>query len=366
MTVSYSPTKPGPRYGAVVLYASTGAPSATAYLQGGGTSPQVSFDPGLQLNNIAGLDPLYLAADSIGDILYWETGIGIVVQPVAQGRNGAIGPIVRSGATGLVVDGAGNVLVSNSNVSFINNGVPEPSFLVEQNLFNPYYPAATGDPTANYAVSVHYGSGISNAGLAIDGGGNFFFTDPNNNLVFMAKFTGGGYDISSIGSGFSNPTALAVDAGGAVYVADTNNNQIVKEAPANGTYTQSVVLTGLTAPSNLAVDSAGALYIPQTVSVLKETLTNGAYVSAVVPYNNVYALAVDPSGNVFFQNCGSTGACFIDEIDVADAPTLSFATTAIGSTSSDSPQTVTIVNNGNAPLTFSTPGARRRLLPASL
>jgi Abnormal spindle-like microcephaly-assoc'd, ASPM-SPD-2-Hydin/NHL repeat len=361
VTVSFSPTKPGPRYGAVVLYASTGAPSATAYLQGGGTSPQVSFSPGMQLNNIAGLDPLYLAADSIGDILYWENGIGIMIQPVAQGRNGAIGPVATAGASGLGVDGAGNVLVSNSNVSFINNGVEEPSFLVEQNIFNPYYlPAVNANPNAsgkNYSPGAQYGSGISNGGLAIDGSGNFFFTDPDNNVVFMATFTGGGYDVSSIGSGFSNPTALAVDAGGAVYVADTNNNQIVKETPGNGSYTQSVVITGLTAPTYLAVDSAGALYIPQSTAVLKETLTNGAYVSSVVvPLNNIDALAVDPSGNLFLQNCGSS-SCFIDEIDVADAPTLSFATTAIGSTSSDSPQTVTILNNGNAPLTFSAPGS---------
>ena len=360
VTVSFSPTKPGPRYGAVVLYASTGTPSATAYLQGGGTSPQVSFNPGMQLNNIAGLDPLYLAADSIGDVLYWDNGLGIILQPVAQGRNGAIGPIASSGASGLVVDGAGNVLVSNSNVTFINNGVPEPSFLVEQNIFNPYYLPANADPNAsgkNYSAGPTYGSGISNGGLAIDGSGNFFFTDPNNNLVFMAKFTGGGYDVTSIGSSFSNPTALAVDATGAVYVADTNNKQIVKETPANGGYTQSVVITGLTAPTYLAVDSAGALYIPQAAGVLKETPANGAYVSSVaVALNNTDALAIDPSGNFFLQNCGSS-SCFIDEIDVADPPTFSFATTAIGSTSSDSPQTVTIVNNGNAPLTFSAPGS---------
>jgi sugar lactone lactonase YvrE len=360
VTVSFSPTKPGPRYGAVVLYGSTGAPAATAYLQGGGTSPQVSFNPGIQDNNIAGLDPLYLAADSIGDILYWETGIGIILQPVAQGRAGAIGPVARSGATGLVVDGAGNILVGGANVTSINNGVPSPSYLVTQNIFNPYYLPANTDPNAsgkNYSAGIHYGSGISNAGLAIDGSGNFFFTDPDNNLLFMAKSTGGGYDISSIGSGFSNPTAVAVDASGAVYVTDTNNNQIVKETPANGNYTQSVVVIGLTAPTYLAVDSAGSLYIPQAASVLKETLTNGTYVpSVVVPFNNIDALAVDPSGNTFLQNCGSS-SCDIIEIDVADAPTLSFATTAVGSTSSDSPKTVSIVNNGNAPLVFSAPGS---------
>ena len=360
VTVSFSPTKPGPRYGAAVLYASTGAPSATAYLQGGGTSPQVSFNPGIQDNNIAGLVPLYLAADGIGDILYWDSGLGIIIEPVAQGRAGAIGPVTTAGASGLGVDGAGNVLVSNSNVIFVNNGVSEPSYLVTQNIFNPYYLPANADPNAsgkNYSAGATYGSGISNGGLGIDGGGNLFFTDPDNNALFEATFTGGGYDVSSIGSAFNNPTAVAVDASGAVYVADTGNGQIVKETPANGSYTQSVVVTGLSAPTALAIDSPGNLYIPQPTAVLEETPTNGTYVSSVyAPFNNISSIAVDRSGNVFILNCGLE-ACDIDEFDVADPPTLRFASTAVGSTSADSPQTVTIVNNGNSPLTFSAPGS---------
>jgi len=116
------------------------------------------------------------------------------------------------------------------------------------------------------------------------------------------------------------------------------------------------VVTGLTAPTYLVVDSAGSLYIPQAASVLKETPTNGAYVpSVLLSLNGVNSLAVDPSGNMFVDDCGVS--CSIIEFDVADAPTLSFATTAVGSTSSDSPKTVTIVNNGNAPLTFSAPGS---------
>ena len=354
VTVSYSPTRPGPRYGAVVLYASNGTPSATAYLQGQGTSPQVSFNPGLQLNNIAGLSPRYMAADDIGNILFWDVGTGIFSQSVVLGRT-SLTSLFTSAATGLGVDGAGNLLIGLAQTDLINNGVAVPNYLATQIIFNPYYPNSNPSDRS-YTLGTSYGSGISNSGLAVDGSGNFFFTDPQNNALFVATFSGGGYDVSSLGSGFSNPSAVAVDGNGAVYIADTNNGQIVKETPSNGTYTQSVVVSGLTAPAALAVDSASNLYVPQPTSVLKETLTNGSYTSSsFAPFTDVDSIAVDPSGNLFAQACG-TNTCDIDELDVADAPTLSFATTAVGSTSSDSPRTVTIVNNGNSPLTFSAPG----------
>ena len=40
------------------------------------------------------------------------------------------------------------------------------------------------------------------------------------------------------------------------------------------------------------------------------------------------------------------------KLDYADPPSLSFADSAVGVKSSDSPQTVTVSNNGNADLTF--------------
>jgi hypothetical protein len=45
----------------------------------------------------------------------------------------------------------------------------------------------------------------------------------------------------------------------------------------------------------------------------------------------------------------------VKKLDFADPPSLSFASTAVGSTSSDSPQTITMTNIGNAALTFPVP-----------
>jgi hypothetical protein len=57
-------------------------------------------------------------------------------------------------------------------------------------------------------------------------------------------------------------------------------------------------------------------------------------------------LAVVPASNV------TTFSSAIELLDVATPPSFIFAQTAVGSTSADSPKTVTVVNNGNAPLNF--------------
>ena len=70
--------------------------------------------------------------------------------------------------------------------------------------------------------------------VAVDGGGNVFVADTNNNRI--QKFTNTGTFLTkwgSMGSGdgqFSSPERVAVDGSGSVFVADTNNHRIQKFA----------------------------------------------------------------------------------------------------------------------------------------
>ena len=114
----------------------------------------------------------------------------------------------------------------------------------------------------------------------------------------------------------SYPFGISVDGEGDVYIADTYNNRILKEAPSAGTYIESTVSASiLNAPAGLAAGANGNIYIADTYNsrALKE--------------------------------------------DFADSPSLTFANAAPGSTSVDSPQTVTIENAGNATLNFPIPGS---------
>ena len=67
-------------------------------------------------------------------------------------------------------------------------------------------------------------------------------------------------------------------------------------------------------------------------------------------------MAVDASGNVFVPDRDHNR---VVKLDYADPPSLTFAKTTVGVESSDSPQTVTVSNNGNADLTFPVPAAGR-------
>ncbi len=65
-------------------------------------------------------------------------------------------------------------------------------------------------------------------------------------------------------------------------------------------------------------------------------------------------MAVDASGNVFVSDHLNN---LVDKLDYADPPALGFTGSAVSIESSDSPQTVTVSNNGNADLTLPVPAA---------
>jgi predicted outer membrane repeat protein len=69
-------------------------------------------------------------------------------------------------------------------------------------------------------------------------------------------------------------------------------------------------------------------------------------------FNLPHGVAVDGAGNVFVADYGNSAA---KEIPLATPPSLSFANTAAGATSTDSPQSVTVQNIGSTALTFPVP-----------
>jgi len=176
--------------------------------------------------------------------------------------------------------------------------------------------------------------------------------------------------VANYTNGLDETTGIAVDGSGNVYIADPNNSWVLKETLSAGGYTQSVVANsatnGLHYPIGVAVDGSGNVYIADrdltnnvNSRLLRETLSAGSYSQSVVltfasNINPSYpsAVAVDGSDNVYFSDYGNYRVL---KEDFANPPSLTFASTAYDAISADSPQTVTLENVGNAPLSFPIP-----------
>jgi hypothetical protein len=183
--------------------------------------------------------------------------------------------------------------------------------------------------------------------------GNVFVADTQNNRILKETPTGTSYTQSVIStSGLAQPFGITVDVAGNLYIPDLTNNRIVLETLSGGVYTQSTIVTGLSEPTGVFVDTNGNVYIADYGSgrILKETLSAGTYSQSVIvnaPGIGFYGVALDGGGNLYGTDV--TGG-LVFKLDVVDPPTLSFASTNVGTQSSDSPQSVTLLNFGNASL----------------
>ncbi|MGD0860892.1 MAG: chitobiase/beta-hexosaminidase C-terminal domain-containing protein [Terracidiphilus sp.] len=367
VVMSFTPQYSGPRYGAVTLYSET-EPIATGYAQGTGTGPQVNFLPGTgstlkTTNTLYG--PYSLAVDGSGNIYTVNQIIGTTTDQVLKetpSAGGYTGSIVANNSNGLAdassvaVDGSGSVYIADPYAGAVFKETP----------------AAGGYVQSVVAQSAYYWGVGSNllmnpAGVTVDGSGNAYILDGGANQVLKETLSAGSYVESVViatggvneGSG-GGASGIAVDGSGNVYVSDTSNNRVLKETPSGSSYTQSVVASaasgGLSYPMGLAVDGNGNLYVVDNGNsrIVKETLSAGSYTQSTVSVGGlsyVFAVALAENGNLYIGNVSPDE---ILEIDTFDPPTVSFATTENDSgSSSDSPQTVTVENIGNAALTFS-------------
>jgi DNA-binding beta-propeller fold protein YncE len=351
VNVTFTPTLAGTRYGAVVLQDGYGNVIATSYLQGTGVGPQVNFLPGTESMVLTSsfFGPSNVVVDGSGNIYIADGFYGRVLKetPLSGGYTESMVPTsVLSNPSGVAVDGSGNVYIADS----YNNRV------LKETLSAGSYVESTVPTSA-----LSYPSGI-----AVDGSGNIYIADLGNNRVLVETLSGSSYTESTVPtSSLANPFGIAVDGSGNVYIADTNNNRVLVETLSKGSYTESTVATSaLGFPVGVAVDGNGNVYVIDNYgyglgnsNVLKETLSAGSYTESTVPTSSLFGpegVAVDGSGNVFIAD---TGNHRVLKEDFSDPPSLSFALTAPGSMSSDSPQTITVENVGNAALNFSIPSS---------
>ncbi|MGD0735214.1 MAG: hypothetical protein ABR976_08710 [Terracidiphilus sp.] len=357
--VFFTPAFAGARYGAVELKSSAATVLATSYVQGTGLASEAVIYPGTQSvpfnaasNGLS--QPTGFAIDGESNIYIADTANNqVLVHPIG---NSASNQIVianssmngLSGPTGIAVDSSGSVLIADTgNSRVLKETLSEVNGLGINNQ----------NPTPSWTQSTLATSTLSGPkGVAVDGAGNVYIADTGNNRVLMETFSNGGYIESTLGSDLNGPAGVAVDGGGNVYIADTGNNQVLIEALSGGTYTQSVVVNGLNQPQAVSVDGSGNVYIDDTGNnrTLLEALSGGVYTQILVAsgLNSPQGLAVYGSGNVYIADTANQR---VVEMDVVDPQTLTFPATPVGYTSS--PETLTLVNIGNAPLSITVPAS---------
>jgi len=342
-TVNYTftPMAPGQRFGAIVIADGSGNAQATQYISGAGTGPQVVLYPGTQTAAVSGLSyPRGVAIDGAGAIYVADSGNNRVVKETLSGGTYSESTVLSglNEPINVAVDGAGSVYIADP---FTNSVLKEM-------------------PSGGSYVQIAIGSGLNLPyGVAVDRSGNVYIADTNNNRILKETLSGSKYTQSVVlSSGLSGPTGIAVDSSGNLFILDSAS-RVLKETLSSGNYTQSTIASGLSSPQSIVMDGGGSLYITTGQSgeseVLKETPSGGSYTQSILTINfNPGGLAMDANGNLFIAD---TYGARILKMDVSDPPTLTYATTAVGSTSSDSPQTLTVWNIGNAVLSFPIPSS---------
>ena len=335
---AFDPRLPGIRNGGIVMTSTSGALLANSYIYGIGVGPLVNYVPGVQSSFVSGITgPTGLAFDGSGNFFYVDYHAHQVRELFAS-TNFQTSGVVGSGLVSpesLAIDGSGNLFVTENNVA---NDVVE--------LF------AVG----NYSSQVRLGGGFSEpAGIALDSNGNVFVADNGAKAVKEITASSGYSTVLNIGNGFVAPVGVAVDSKANVFVADSGASRVVEILAGSG-YTQSFTIPGVFPfATAVAVNASGNVFITSDDNTLKEAFAATGYSTNGTLSNNAGlpdGIALDGYGNIYLANYYA-GA--ITKLDFADPPSLTFLPTVIGSTSSDSPQTITQINNGTANLVFTVP-----------
>jgi streptogramin lyase len=170
-------------------------------------------------------------------------------------------------------------------------------------------------------------AGLSATGdVAVDGSGDVIASDTGRDRVVEIMTSGTTVTLPFVG--LTQPTAVAVDPSGDVFVIDTSPGTAnpafdgrVLELPWDGDgYGKQVTIldTGAdgTGLQGLATDSSGHLFVgsyegtANSVSVMEFTDTDDVYQQTeTMPMStgaNIFALAIDPAGNLFVNTSSGT------------------------------------------------------------
>ncbi len=284
--------------------------------------------------------------------------------------------------TGVAVDSSGNLYIANRYNHRIRKVTVGTGVIT----------TVAGSATAGYGGD----GGVATAaqllypyGLTVDGTGNIFIADTNNqrirqvsaatgNIATLAGTGTAGYngDGPAIGATLNYPTGVAVDGPGNVYIADQNNQRVRKIAAGTGVIS-TVIGTGvggffgedgpatsarMNLPIALAVDAAGNVYVADYYNgrIRKLTVATGLFTTVAGSGTAGYqgdgglatagalyyptGIAVDAAGALYI---GDQNNNRIRKVAAPTVPTLTLSTvagTGTGGYNGDGPATSAQLN----------------------
>jgi hypothetical protein len=344
VNVDFTPTAPGVRAGAVVVF-NNGTPAAvteTVYLTGVGQGSMLTVISGViitvagngmagytgdgdpstsaELNGPYGLtndgnDNLFIA-DLNNSVIREVNSNTLVISTIAgDGTAGFMGDGSAATAAelqdpqGMVVDGAGNLYIADT-VNHAVRMVSAASGKIITVAGMGGTPAYTGDGGLATAATLHYPQGV-----VVDPTGILYIADEANNAVRKVNVAGvittvvGGNGRGYSGDGgpasgaqLFGPIALAMDAAGDLYIDDDGNNVIRRVDATTGIITTYAGVQGsggfsgdggpatsaeMNDPEGIALDAAGNLYITDSSNnVVREVSASQGTIFSIAGQGN--------------------------------------------------------------------------------
>lgn len=279
-SVTFTPSVPGIRLGAVVLVGGNGNILATAFLSGTGQSGLGVLVPG----NVIPV---------AGTLATWEQ--------VLDGSPALQADLDQPAS--VTLDGAGNIYIADSAHSRIRK-VTAATGLISTIAGNGN-PAYTGDggPAINATVTLP-------SGLALDGAGNLYIADTGNNAIrviwaatgIITTIAGNGNQGDTGDGGpatsatLNQPWGVSLDPQGDIFIADTSNHRIrMICAVAPGT-----VINGTPCPATGDITTVAGSGFTQGNGSGGFSGDNGPAIQADL--NFPYAVAFDAAGNMYIPD----------------------------------------------------------------
>ncbi len=256
-----------------------------------------------------------------------------------SGDNGPAASAQLSIPNAVAVDASGNLFIADTQNNRIRRVTASGIITTVAGRFGCCGSGGDGGPATAATL-------VFPAGVAVDGSGNFFIADSQSGIVREVSAGGtigtvagstyapsGGDDGPALNARLSAPNAVAVDGDGNVFVADYNNNRVrkitidgvISTVAGNGTAQQfsgdggPATSAAIWGPDAVAVDGLGNLFISDSVNQrIRKVSTSGIITTVAGNGNsgfagdggpatkaalwNPYGIAVDSSGNLFIAD----------------------------------------------------------------